>query len=211
VPPAHAQKIVTIFMDGAWCQKTTGPGTDNVSVAAAVDRIPASGEWNPGNVKTNVYKVGTYSDRGGPAKQEMRKLTLARIALQPGDAAEIVVAMYGGGGNRSFFDHLRQVFKKRAPDIAAAVATALGSPVAGAIARASMEKIVEAVSGALKSADDHYVGDAKIQVFLDANNHLTYKIEPNTNASDLGTTPAGSHSIALNGPRAQYWIKLAVK
>ena len=210
-PRAHAQKIVTIFMDGAWCQKTTGQGTDNVSVAAAVDKIPQSGDWDPANIKTYTYNVGTYNDHGGPGNQEMRKLNLARFVLQPGDSAEVVVAMYGDS-NGGFFAHIGGVFKALGPDIAGVVAAVYGSPALGAAVKVGSDKVVGAVSKAFKSADSgNYVGDAKIQVFNDDKNKITYTIAPNTNASDMGINPAGSRSIALNGPRAQYWIKLAVK
>lgn len=132
--------------------------------------------------------------------------------LAPGPSADVVVAMYGSSEG-GFFDHLMNVLKDTGPTVVGAVAVAYGSPTAGVAVKAVGDKTVAGVSKAFQSADPGtYVGDIKIHVDNDQNDHVSAIMAPNTNATDRNhvNPPMNSKSFQLNGPRAEYWPKLAV-
>ena len=103
--------------------------------------------------------------------------------------------------------------KDTGPTVVGAVAVAYGSPTAGVAVKAVGDKTVAGVSKAFQSADPGtYVGDIKIHVDNDQNDHVSAIMAPNTNATDRNhvNPPMNSKSFQLNGPRAEYWPKLAV-
>jgi len=212
---AYANHAVVIYFDGAWCQKTAGQGTDTVSVAANETVYPPSGFFDPNDSKdslTVTILLGTYNDRGGGSHQEMRKTGLIGYTFAPGQSADVVVAMYGSS-NGGFFAHLANALKSTGPTIVGAVVAVYGSPPAGVLVKAVSEKTVAGVSDAFRSADPGtYVGDISIHIQDDQNDHVSVAMAPNTNAKDRHhvNPPMNSESFQLNGPRAEYWPKLAV-
>jgi hypothetical protein len=212
---AQAKHPVEIYFDGAWCQRTAGQGTDTVSVATNATIYPANGFFDPNdtqNSHTVNTPLGTYNDRGGSARQEMKHTSLMGFVLEQGQSADVVVAMYGNS-NGGFLDHLGGALKGAAPTIIGAVVTAYGSPVAGAAVKVVSDKTISAVSSAFQSADPgSYVGDIKIHIENDQNDHVTFTMLPNTHANDRHhvNPPRNSESFQLNGPRAEYWPKLIV-
>jgi hypothetical protein len=201
--PASAQRLVTVFTDGAWVQVTAGQGTDNIAYEVALDKIPANGNWAPEDVKRWIYPMGTYNDHGGPGNQEVRKANLARFQISPGDAVEIVIGAFAqsnGGFFESVWNGVKGLVGQAAKESALYSALAAGGSAAA-----------QGMSDAMKQSE-FFAGAVRITVLCDKDGNVTWSYGPLDFATDRGKNrDPDVYRVDFKRQRGEYWFKFGVQ